>query len=52
MHLYIAVSILEFFLARNIFSYEYIVHRSVVKHDSVRPHAGMPYILSVSSVGI
>ena len=51
-HLYIAVSILDFFLARDISFYEYVVHRSAVKRDSVRPHAGLPDTLSVWSVGI
>ena len=52
VHLYIAVSILDFFLARDISFYEYVVHRSAVKRDSVRPHAGLPDILSVWLVGI
>ena len=43
-HLYIALSILDFFLARDISFYEYVVHRSAVKRDSVRPHAGLPEI--------
>ena len=52
VHLYIAVFILNFFLARDISFYEYVVHRSAVKRDSVRPHAGLPDILLVWSVGI
>ena len=47
-HLYIAVSILDFFLARDISFYEYVVHRSAVKRDCVR----LAHILSVWSVGI
>ena len=39
-HLYIAVSLLDFFLARDIFFYEYVVH------------AGLPDVLAVWSVGI
>ena len=38
-HLYIAVSVLDFFLARGISFYEYIVDRPAVKRDNVRPHA-------------
>ena len=51
-HLYKAFSTLDFILARDISFYEYVVHRSAVKLDSVRPHAGLPEILSVWSVGI
>ena len=43
-HLYIAVSILDVFLARDISFYEYVVHRAAVKRDSVRPHVGLPEI--------
>ena len=31
------------FLARDISFYEYEVHRSAVKRESVRPHAGLPF---------
>ena len=43
-HLYIAVPYSMFFMARDISFYEYVVHRSAVKRDSVRPHAGLPDI--------
>ena len=46
-HLYIAVSILNFFLACDISFYEHVVYRSAVKRDNVRLHAGLPDILSV-----
>ena len=51
-YLYIAFSVLDFLLARDISFYEYVVHRSVVKRDGVLPHAGWPDVLSVWSVGI
>ena len=42
-HLYIAVPYSTFPGSRDFF-YEYEVHRSAVKRDSVRPHAGLPEI--------
>ena len=51
-HLYIAVSILDFFLARDISFCEYVVHRSAARRDSVHPHPVLPDVLSVWSVGI
>ena len=44
-HLYMAVSTLDFSLARDISFYEYVVHWSAVKRDSVRPHAGLPDVI-------
>ena len=37
-------TVLDFSLARDISFYEYEVHRSAVKRDSVHPHAGLPEI--------
>ena len=43
-HLYMACFHTRFSLARDISFYEYEVHRSAVKRDSVRSHAGLPEI--------
>ena len=51
-HLYIAVSVLDFFLARDISFYEYVVQRSAVKRDGVLPYARWPEVLSAWSVVI
>ena len=42
----------RFVLAGDISFYDYVVHRSTVKRDRVHPHAGLPDVLSVWSVGI